>query len=74
MIFSNLIFQLNPIITPLLLGQLICSLPKNITIFHGEQDEIIHFCLSPYKKGVSALYIYILTKKIFDFSKLDFST
>ena len=49
---SKLNFQLLPIITPLLLDQLTCSLPKNVTTFHEEQDGIIHFCLSPYKMGV----------------------
>merc|ERR1712131_377079 len=39
-------------ITPLILDQLTCSLPKNVTTFHEEQDGIIHFCLSPYKMGV----------------------
>jgi hypothetical protein len=69
-----LIFQLNPIITPLILDQLACSLPKNITTFHRQQDGIIHFCLSPNKRGVLALRIYIFTKKIMDFPKLDSST
>ena len=32
--FSNLIFQLHPIITPLILDQLACSLPKTNTTFH----------------------------------------
>ena len=32
--FSNLIFQLHPIITPLILDQLACSLPKSNTTFH----------------------------------------
>ena len=72
--FSNLIFQLLPIITPPKRDQLTCSLPKNVTTFHGEQDGIIHFCLSPNKKGVLALTIYIFTKKIINFSKLNFST
>ena len=72
--FSNWIFQLLPIITPLILDQLTCSLPKNVTTFHGEQDGIIHFCLSPNKRGVLALWIYIFIKKIMDFSKLDCST
>ena len=50
--FPNLIFKLLPIITPLILDQLTCSLPKNVTTFHEEQDGIIHFFLSPYKMGV----------------------
>ena len=33
-IFPNLIFQLHPIITPLILDQLACSLPKTNTTFH----------------------------------------
>ena len=53
--FSNLIFQLHPIITQLKLDQLACSLPKNVTTFHREQDGIIHFCLSPNKRGGMAL-------------------
>ena len=72
--FPNLIFKLLPIMTPLILDQLTCSLPKNVTTFHGQQDGIIHFCLSPNKRGVLALRIYIFTKKIMDFPKLDCST
>ena len=48
--FSKLNFQLLSIITPLLLDQLTCSLPKNVTTFHEEKDRIIHFCLSPYEQ------------------------
>ena len=72
--FPNMTFQLHPIITPLILDQLACSLPKNVTTFHREQDGIIHFCLSPNKRDVLALWIYIFTKKIMNFSKLNFST
>ena len=72
--FSNWIFQLLPIITPPKLDQLTCFLPKNVTTFHGEQDGIIHFCLSPNERGVLALWIYIFTKKFMAFSKLDFPT
>ena len=43
----DLIVQLLPIITPLIRNQLTCSLPKNVTTFHRQQDGIIHFCLSP---------------------------
>ena len=57
--FPNMAFQLHPIITPLILDQLACSLPKNVTTFHREQDGIIHFCLSPYKSGLLADSIYI---------------
>ena len=53
--FSKLNFQLFPIITPLLLDQLTCFLPKNVATFHGEQDGSIHFGLSPNKRGVLAL-------------------
>ena len=70
----DLIVQLLPIITPLILDQLTSSLPKNVTTFHGQQDGIIHFSLSPNKRGVLALWIYIFTKKIMNFSKLNFST
>ena len=73
-IFQNLIFLVYPIITPLIMDQMTCSLPKNVTTFHGKEDGIIHFCLRPHKRGVLALWIYILTKKIIDFSRLDFST
>ena len=52
--FPNLIFKLLPIMTPLILDQLTCSLPKNVTTFHGQQDGIIHFCLTPNKRGVLA--------------------
>ena len=48
-------------------------LPK-ITTFHRQQDGIPHFCLSPIKSGVLALWIHIFTKKIMDFSKLNCST
>ena len=72
--FQNLIFLLLPTITPLTMDQLTCSLPKNVTTFHGKKDGIIHFSLSIHKRCVLTLYIYILTKKIIDFSKLDFST
>ena len=60
MIQSNLL----PIITPLILDQLTCSLPKNITTFHEEKDGIIHSCLSPYKRGVLTLQINIFSKKM----------
>ena len=60
--FSILIFQLLDIITPLLLDQFTCSLPKNVIIFHGEQDEIIHFCLSPYKIGLFGTLQYWMSK------------
>ena len=72
--FPNLNFQLLLIITPLILDQLTCSLPKNVTTFHRQQEGIIHFCLSPQKNGVLALCIYFFSKKIMDFSKLDCST
>ena len=74
LIFSNSIFQLLSIITPLLLDQLTCSLPKKVTTFHGQQDGIIHFCLSPNKRVVLALWIYNFIKKIMDFFKFDCST
>ena len=51
----DLIVQLLPIITPLILNQFTCSLPKNVTTFHRQQDGIIHFCLSPNKWGALAL-------------------
>ena len=60
----DMIFQLLPIITPQILEQMTCSLPKNVTTFHRQEDGIIHFCLSPNKRGVLALLIYIFTKKI----------
>ena len=55
--FPNLIFWLHPFITPLILDQLTWSLPKIVTTFHGEQDGIIHFCLSPNKRGVLAIWM-----------------
>ena len=67
----DLIVQLLPFITPPILDQFACSLPKNLTTFHRQQDGIIHFYLNPNKKGVLVLIIYIFTKKIVDFSKLD---
>ena len=63
---KDLIVQLLPIITPLILDQFSCSLPKNVTTFHKQQDGIIHFYLSPNKRGVLALWINIFTKKIND--------
>ena len=48
-ILQNLIFQLHPIITPLIMDQFTCSLPKNVTTFHGKQDGIIHFGSVPIK-------------------------
>ena len=51
----DLIVQLLPFKTPLILDQFTCSLPKNVTTFYRQQDEIIHFCLSPNKSGVLAL-------------------
>ena len=54
--FPNLIFQLLPIRTPLIQDQLRWSLPKNVTTFHGQQEGIIHFCLSPNKRGVLAIW------------------
>ena len=56
--FLNLMVQLLPIITPLILDQLTCSLPKNVTTFHGKQDGIINFCLIPNWRGVSALLTF----------------
>ena len=53
--FPNLIFKLLPIMTPLILDQLTFSLPKNVTTFHRQKDGIIHFCLTPNKRGVLAL-------------------
>ena len=72
--FPNLNFQLLLIITPLILDQLTCSLPKDISTFYGKQDGIIHFCLSPNKRVVFSLWIYNFIKKIMDFFKLDCST
>ena len=46
----DLIVQLFPILSPLILNQFTCSLPKNVTTFHRQQDGIIQFCLSPNKK------------------------
>ena len=67
----DLIFQLLPIRTSLILDQFTCSLPKNVTTFHRQQDGIIHFCLTPNRRGVLALLIHIFAKMIMDFSKLD---
>ena len=53
-IFQNLIFPLHTIITPLIMDQLTCSLPKNVTTFHEKEDEIIQFCLRPHRRGVIA--------------------
>ena len=47
---------------------------QHVTTFHGEQDGIIHFCLSHNEMGVLALWIYISTKKFMAFSNLDFLT
>ena len=66
----DLIVQLLPIISPPILDQFTFSLPKNVTTFQGQRDGIIHLCLSPNKKGVLALRIYVFAKKIMDFSLL----
>ena len=71
-IFQNLIFPLHTIITPLIMDQLTCSLPKNVTIFHGKKDGSIHICLSLHKRGALALWIFIVQKKIIDFFNLIF--
>ena len=68
------IVQLLPIITPPILDQFTCSLPKYVTTFHRQQDGVTHFCLSPNKSSVLALWIHISTKKITDFSKRNCST
>ena len=70
----DLIVQLRPFITLLILDQFTWSLPKNVTTFHRQQDGIPHFCLSPNKSGVLALWIFIFTKKVMDFSEQDYST
>ena len=54
--FSKLDFQLLHIVTLLSLDQLTWSLTKNVTTFHGQQEGIIHFCLSPNKRGVLAIW------------------
>ena len=53
----DMIFQLLPIITPQIFDQLTCSLLKNVTTFHRQQDWIIHFCLSPNKRAVLAIWM-----------------
>ena len=64
LIFQNSIFQLHPFITPLILDQLTCSLPKNVTTFCGEENGIIHFHLSPHKMGIfGTLNLYFDQKK-----------
>ena len=72
LIFPNSIFQLLSMITPLILDQLTCSLPKNVTTFHREQDDVIHCCLSPYKMGVCGTLNLHFDKKKFIFSNLIF--
>ena len=67
----DLIVQLRPFITLLLKDQFTCSLLKNVTTFHRQQDGILHFCLTPNGKGDLALLIHIFAKMIMDFSKLD---
>ena len=44
---ENLIFQLHPKKTPLIMYQLTCSLPKYVITFHGKEDGIVfvHFDL-----------------------------
>ena len=53
----DMIFQLLLIITQQIFYQFTCSLPKNVTTFHRQQDEIIHFCLSPNKRAVLAIWM-----------------
>ena len=48
-------FWVYPIMTLLIMDQMTWSLPKNVTTFHGQQEGIIHFCLSPNKRGVLAI-------------------
>ena len=60
-------------ITPLILDQLTCSLPKNVTTFHREQDDVIHFCVSPDKIGICGTLDLPFDKKM-DFFELNFST
>ena len=55
--------ELQPIITPLIIDQLTCSLPKNVTTFHGKKDGTIHFCLSSHKRGVFALSRRVILSK-----------
>ena len=50
--FSKLDFSTSSFNKSLKLDQMTCYLPKNVTTFHGEQDGIIHFCLSPNKMGI----------------------
>ena len=45
-----MIVQLLPIITPLKLDQFKCSLPKNVTTFHGQKESFIFVSLP--MKGV----------------------
>ena len=71
--FSKLDFLTSSSDKSLILDQLTCYLPKNVTTFHGEQDGIIHFCLSPNKMGIFDTLNLHFDKKM-DFSKLDFST
>ena len=42
-------------VTKRIFYQFTCSLPKNVTTFHRQQDGIIHFCLSLNKRGVLAI-------------------
>ena len=70
--FPNMTFQLHPIITPLILDQLACSLPKNVTTFHREQDDVIHFCLSPDKIGICGTLDLPFDKKKWIFLNLIF--
>ena len=71
--FSKLDFLTSSSDKSLILDQLTCYLPKNVTSFHGEQVGIIHFCLNSYKMGVFGTLNLQFDKKM-DFSKLDFST
>ena len=56
--FSNLIFQLHPIITSLILDQLACSLPKSNTTFHQIFKYVKKGANFPFFEWENSKYIF----------------
>ena len=57
-IFPNLIFQLHPIITSLILDQLACSLPKSNTTFHQIFKYVKKGANFPFFEWENSKYIF----------------
>ena len=70
--FSKIDFLTSSCDKSIILDQLTCYLPKNVTTFHGEQDGIIHFCLRPHKRGVFGFLNLHFDQKKWIFTNLIF--